>query len=208
MRRASVPAVDKVFVLGDYSGGLLPPGNYTAQLILGDTILEAPIVLKADPLVEASEEDYKKQDELLGAIQNTLDEIHQKVNLMRNVQSQLQHHLEILKEMNKYEDLQKEGESLVEQLTNWEQQLIQPQQKTFQDVINFKNMLNAEYMHLKSYVDGSEPEVTKGAVERFNDLEVQWKKHSDTLHGFINTEIKSFNQSFEAKQIPALWMKQ
>jgi len=208
MRRASVPAVDKVFVLGDYSGGLLPPGSYTAQLILGDTILEAPIVLKADPLVEASEEDYKKQDELLGAIQNTLDEIHQKVNLMRNVQSQLQHHLEILKEMNKYEDLQKEGESLVEQLTNWEQQLIQPQQKTFQDVINFKNMLNAEYMHLKSYVDGSEPEVTKGAVERFNDLEVQWKKHSDTLHGFINTEIKSFNQSFEAKQIPALWMKQ
>lgn len=208
LRRASVPAVDKVFVLGDYSGGLLPPGTYTAQLILGDRTLEAPIVLKADPLVKASEEDYKKQDELLGAIQNSLVEVHDKVNLMRKVQSQLQHHLDILKEMNKYEELRKEGELLVEKLTKWEQQLIQPQQKTFQDVINFKNMLNAEYMHLKSYVDGSEPEVTNGAMERFNDLEAQWKNHRETLNGLINKEIKSFNQSFEAENIPALWMKE
>lgn len=207
MRRTSVPAVDKVFVLGDYRGGLMPPGKYTAQLSDGTNLVEAPIVIKADPLVEASSEDYNNQDQLLESIQNTLDEIHQEVNTMRTVQKQLQNHLDVLKDMEQYQELYQEGNSLLKELKKWEENVIQPQQKTFQDVINFKNKLNAEFMYLKSYVDGPEPVITNGAKERLNDLEAIWNTYSDELNHLIENPIKSFNETFQAKNIPALIMK-
>ncbi len=208
MRRASIPAVEKVFVLGDYRGGLLPPGNYTVQLSDGTTTLEVPIVLKADPLVDANLDNYKDQDVFIERIQNSLEEIHQQVNKMRSIQKQLKHHINVLKEAEIHPDLQKEGTTLLEKLEKWEQNLIQPQQKTFQDVINFKNKLNAEYMHLKSYVDGSEPVVTKGAKQRLDDLQEQWKTLSDSLDQLINSQIKSFNESYQDKNISALLIKQ
>ena len=78
-----------------------------------------------------------------------------------------------------------QGEALQDRLKAWEQALIQPQQKTFQDVINFNNKLNAEFMHLKGYVDGAQPEVTAGALERLNDLEVLWKSEKAVLNQLI-----------------------
>ncbi len=37
-------------------------------------------------------------------------------------------------------------------IVDWENNLIQPKQKTFQDVINFENKLNAEFNMLRSKV--------------------------------------------------------
>lgn len=206
MRRTSVPAVEKVFVLGDYRGGILPPGKYTAQLSTENISVGVPIILKADPLIEASVADYQEQDKYLEQAQKSLEDIHHKVNSMRSVQKQLSHHLEILKELNQQQELQKEAEILLQALKTWENKLIQPDQKTFQDVINFKNKLNAEFMYLKSYMDGAEPVVTSGAKERLSDLEAQWMTHREELDELIGTKVKAFNQSYKALEIPALLM--
>ena len=110
---------------------------------------------------------------------------------MRKVQQQLQHHLTVLADFSQYQSLLTQGEALQDRLKAWEQALIQPQQKTFQDVINFNNKLNAEFMHLKGYVDGAQPEVTAGALERLNDLEVLWKSEKAVLNQLIAEERSS-----------------
>jgi hypothetical protein len=58
-------------------------------------------------------------------------------------------------------------EALTERINSWEENIIQAKQKTFQDVINFKNKLNAQLIQLKSYLDQADPKVTNGATERF-----------------------------------------
>tara|TARA_B100001059_G_C17566756_1_gene442905 strand:+ start:231 stop:455 length:225 start_codon:yes stop_codon:yes gene_type:complete len=63
------------------------------------------------------------------------------------------------------------GTELTKRIHAWEENLIQEKQKTFQDVINFNNKLNAQMIRLKSYIDQADPKVTQGAkgiVQRFD----------------------------------------
>ena len=59
-------------------------------------------------------------------------------------------------------------------------------------------------MHLKGYVDGAQPEVTAGALERLNDLEVLWEAEKAALNQLIAEDIAAFNSSFKELQIPSL----
>lgn len=206
MRRNAVPSIDKVFILGDYSGGILPPGDYTLRMTLDGVSKETTIKLLADPAIQATDQDYVAQDKFLERVQTNLIDIHQSVNSMRVVQKQLNYHLEQLKKMELDTELQKSGKLLLDQLETWEENAIQPKQKTFQDVINFKNKLSAEFMYLKSYVDGTEPEVTFGAKERLEVLEAQWGAYKEKLNQLINTEIEAFNSAYEKLDVPALWI--
>ena len=61
-------------------------------------------------------------------------------------------------------------------------------------------------MYLKSYVDGTEPEVTFGAKERLEVLEAQWGAYKEKLNQLINTEIEAFNSAYEKLDVPALWI--
>ena len=69
----------------------------------------------------------------------------------------------------------KKGKSYQSESIAGKKTLIQAKQKTFQDVINFNNKLNAQLIQLKSYIDQANPKVTNGAKERFGDLMNDWK---------------------------------
>ena len=204
LRKAPLPAVENVFVYGSYAGSTVPPGTYNVQLSVGDYTETVTVELLADPNINATAKDYEEQASLLHAIDQQIADIHNTVGNMREIQSQLDFHLELLSKRPAYESLYKKGTSLKEKLKNWERQLIQPDQKTFQDVINFNNKLNAEFMHLKGYVDSADPAVTAGAKERFSDLKQAWEKAHGELQHLIENEITSFNQDYRDLNIPSL----
>ncbi len=204
LRSAMLPAVDRVFVYGSYEGGVVPPGEYTARIQSGDTQHTVAINLLADPNIEATAQAYQDQADLLEGIENHIREIHQTVQGMREVQKQLTYYLAILEQNDTYNTLYEKGKALAKRLDTWERELIQPDQKTFQDVINFNNKLNAEFMHLKGYVDSPIPDVTQGAQERYKDLESTWKKHKSSLDALIAGEIADFNAEYKALEIPSL----
>ena len=204
LRSAILPAVDRVFVYGSYEGGVVPPGEYTARIQSGETQHTVAINLLADPNIEATAQAYQEQAVLLEGIENHIREIHQTVQGMREVQKQLTHYLAILEKNDTYNTLYEKGKALAKRLDTWERELIQPDQKTFQDVINFNNKLNAEFMHLKGYVDSPMPDVTKGAQERYKDLASTWEKHKASLETLIAGEIADFNAEYKALEIPSL----
>ena len=103
-----------------------------------------------------------------------------------------------------YQNLYEQGQTLEDALIVWEKKLIQPDQKTFHDVINFNNQLNAEFMHIKGYVDTADPAVTQGALERFDDLKKEWGAASEALQRLITNEIATFNQAYQNLKIPVL----
>lgn len=203
-RRAQLPSVDKVFVYGSYNGSRVAPGGYTARLTYGSQIKEVGIQILPNPNLDYSAADFKDQQELLIKIETAIKSIHQSVTQMRNAQDQLKYYSTILKEKDSFTQLYDQAESIAEQLKNWEKELIQPNQKTFQDVINFNNKLNAELMYLKGYVDTEEPKVTQGARDRYRDLNKTWQKHKDELKKIIEEDFKSFEKNYRAAKVPIL----
>ncbi|MEL6718100.1 MAG: glycosyl hydrolase, partial [Bacteroidota bacterium] len=150
LRRETLPAVQGVFTLGDYRGGLVAPGTYTLRLTQDETSVETQAKVLANPKIEASQADYEAQEVLLVKVENTVRNIHDAVNDMRKVKKQLVGLKGVLEESEATKILAERAATAIKAIEEWERNLIQPDQKTFQDVINFPNQLNAELMNLKS----------------------------------------------------------
>ena len=205
-KRESLPSVDKVFVLGGHDGSTVGPGDYTLKLSLGETVSETTVTILPNPKVKSTPADYAEQQELMKTIEATVVEIHTVVNAMRSAKSQLNQYAKLLKDNEKAEALLKQGDSLVKRITTWEENLIQPKQKTFQDVINFENKLNSQLLNLRGYMDVAEPKVTVGAKARLQDLLAEWKTFKTEHDAIINTEMEDYNTMFKALDIPAIIM--
>ena len=72
------------------------------------------------------------------------------------------------------------------------------QTKTFQDVINFHNQLNADFMHLKGFIDVAEPKVTEGAKERLRDLLAAWSTYEQEKNAIVASEMNAYNQMYKS----------
>lgn len=204
MRRQQLPSVEGVFVYGNYQGSRVAPGVYSARLSYDNQVKEVSITILPNPNLATTVEDFEAQQELLVKIETNIRKTHQTVTHMRKVQKQLHHYLQVLDGNPAYEELIDKATAIDEKLKAWEQELIQPKQKTFQDVINFHNKLNAEWMYLKEFVDAEDPEITQGAIERYRDLEQQWTMQSKALNKIIEEDFNAFEEAFKKANVPAL----
>ncbi|MEK6480353.1 glycosyl hydrolase [Catalinimonas sp. 4WD22] len=203
-RTDGIPNVPQVFVMGDYRGHLVAPGEYQIRLTLGEEQQTVNCTILPDPRLNATAADYAKQQQILNDIEESVVSIHKSVNAMRKAKEQVKSLTELLKEQENREALLDSGKALITKIENWEENLIQPKQKTFQDVINFPNQLNAELLDLKSRVDEHDPKVTEGAAQRLNDLKAEWSQHQEALEQIIQFDLANFNKMYRQQNIPAV----
>ncbi|MFP4505879.1 MAG: VPS10 domain-containing protein [Cyclobacteriaceae bacterium] len=203
-RRNTIPHVPDVFVMGDYRGHLVAPGDYQIRLTLGEESQTVSCTILPDPRLDATPAEFAAQQEILMDIEKNVVEIHESVNAMRKAKAQVQSLNEALKDQEKAQALLDSGKSLISKITDWEENLIQPKQKTFQDVINFPNQLNAELLNLKSRVDEHDPAVTKGAQARLDDLQAEWHTHQQAMRQIVDQDLAEYNRMYRELNIPAV----
>lgn len=206
LRRKPIRHLEDVFVLGSYQGALVPPGDYTLRLIVGDNKYEEVAQVLADPRMKLSGDAYQAQQKILVNIEQTIADIHGSVEMMKDLRAQMDILAERLSKLGTQKDLVAKAQTISAQIDTWERQLIQPDQKTFQDVINFPNRLNAELLSLHSRCDGIDPRVTKGAEERLSDLETEWQSLAEERDLIIFNEMAEFNKLYSEQQLPALFL--
>jgi hypothetical protein len=206
LRRQTLPSIDGIFVMGDYRGHTVPPGDYLFKLMTETDTSVTMVKVVPDPRLKSDLGEHGNQQVLLLQIEEGVKDIHHSVNQLRSVKNQLSERLELLKEMGGKELLIKKGEMVMEAMTKWEENLIQPKQKTFQDVINFKNQLNAQLLALKGQIDSHEPKPTKGAIQRLKDLSNEWAIQKAEMERIINEEVNGFNKAYAKAKLPVLIM--
>ncbi|WP_299365096.1 exo-alpha-sialidase [Winogradskyella sp.] len=202
--REALPAINKVFVFGGLSGSSVAPGNYALRLTLEGETVETIATILPNPAIDSSPQDFVEQQDMLVAIENTIRDMHESVNQMRSAKTQLNSYAKLLKDNEDAKPLVEKGEDLVKRINDWEENLIQAKQKTFQDVINFNNKLNAQLIQLLFYVNQADPKVTEGAKERFKDLMKDWQVYKNERDAIINTEMNAYNNLYKSLNLPAL----
>ncbi len=207
-RKESIPPVKNVFVYGNYDGSRVGPGTYQLRMTLDGITSESEVTLLPNPSFDATPEAYKQQMEVLDRIESTLSNIHEAVTEMRSAKTQLENYANLLKNREKADSLLSKGKSLITRIDTWEKKLIQPQQKTFQDVINHNNQLNAELMNLKEYVDSAMPTVTEGASKRLTDLLEVWEGFRKERDAIVDTEMLAYNALFKEMGIQAIILQE
>lgn len=207
-KKDPLPSVAKVFVFGSHDGSAVGPGKYTLRLHTDNDTTETLVRILPNPNVKANTTDYAAQQTMLNTIETAVRDIHDAVNAMRSAKTQLAQYKTVLEGNAAAEELLKKGDSLTKRITTWEEQLIQPKQKTFQDVINFPNKLNAQFLHLRGYGAAVDPKITSGAKERLADLQQQWESYKLEHDAIVSKEMKEYNALFAALGLPAIIIEQ
>jgi len=202
--RNDLPPVDDVFVFGYLGGSTVAPGEYQLKLRLGNETSETTVQVLPNPAIKASKEAFEEQQSLLLTIEKTVKEMHEAVNAMRSAKTQIQGYEKLLKGQSEAQNFLDKGEQLTERIATWESHLIQPKQKTFQDVINFNNKLNSQLLNLASYIDQADPRVTQGAKERLRDLLKEWEVYQTEYKAIINEEMAAYNLAYKNLNLPAI----
>lgn len=123
---------------------------------------------------------------------------------MRQVKKQIETLNESLKEQPESKELINTGKDLIKKIDQWEKNLIEPRSTNFQDVINFPNKLNSEFLQLRGVTDTHDPRLTKGAQDRARDVEADWSKYKQQMNELIQKDINNYNRMFKDKNLPAV----
>ncbi|MCB0421924.1 MAG: hypothetical protein KDD61_13075, partial [Bdellovibrionales bacterium] len=99
------------------------------------------------------------------------------------------------------------GKSIISKIDSLKGQLVQEKQKTFQDVINFPNQLDAKIRHIQSLIDESYPPVTSGQTTRATGILDDWKMKKDQWLDIQAKDVEQFNEAIDRSDLPFITTK-
>lgn len=191
-------------MMGDYRGSLVAPGKYRVRLSNGKEQQEVVMEVLPDPTLQVSSDDYLSQQEVLTSVDETVNKIHQSVNSLMTINTQLDNLINYLQNVEGTESLVKIGKNVSLKMDNLINNLVQPQQETYQDVINFENSLDAELINLRTRAESHDPRISLGIKQRLQDLLEQWQMYEAAMESILQVDIVEFNELYREKGIPAL----
>ena len=203
-RLESLPDLPGSVIFGDMQGHRVAPGHYKARLKYKGEVSDTEFDLLGDPRVSVLPEDWKIQQQLLAQMDQAVKDMHTSIGNMRKVKKQIEGYGDALKSDPQAKEIVDKGKDIAKKIDAWEANLIETRSKNGQDVINFRNRLNAEFLQVRGAVDAQDPRVTQGVKDRLQDVQAEWDKSKKDLNTLINTDIKQYNQLFKDKNIPAL----
>ena len=101
------------------------------------------------------------------------------------------------------EPLREASASMLEQLAEIEEEIIQTRSKSSQDPLNFPVRLNDKIGYLANIADGDYP-LTEQVQKMFADLEERVRVHLDRLGRVLEEDVPAFNEAVQEANVPAV----
>jgi photosystem II stability/assembly factor-like uncharacterized protein len=206
MKHKSMPGIPTAYIEGNYRGHKAMPGKYQATISQGTKSSNTSFNILANPLYSTTSEDYEETHQFMSKLEANLTEMHNRVNRLKIVQTQIASILKDLPNEEKYDNVKTTGDILVEKLKTWDEDMVQRKSKAYDDVENFPNKFTAEYIFLINQNDNSIPQVNQASKHRLEELDKQWGLLRTSSEELMNTDIPDYNKLLWANGIGALKM--
>ncbi len=173
LSKTNFDGVQGVFVGLGAGGHRVAPGKYIMKMTYGDQEVVKELTVSPDPRWSATAMQYKEQQDQLELVREMIDGLQNKANDIRSIRSQIQD-LKSRVSKDEFKEVHKKADEIIELINESEDQMVQPNQKTFQDVINFENKLEVQLLHIYGTIDGIEPPITNGQKQRVRDMQAEY----------------------------------
>jgi photosystem II stability/assembly factor-like uncharacterized protein len=204
LRREGVTRVPGVFSSVGTGGHLVAPGRYKIRLQVADTVLTEEVEVKRDPRSTVGDAEIAELVAFQDEARARGEEVQAAAIKARRVRDQVKALVDLVKDRPEAKVVAEAGKALTEKLTAWEEKVIQPKQKTFQDVINFRNMLNDQFLYLVDITGGADAAPTQPMRARLADLDKEWADRQKELQGLLEKDVPAFNTSFKDAGLSAI----
>ena len=180
------------------------PGRYTARLkVAGRTLLQ-PIQVVKDPRLETTDEDFRRQHDLLVTIRDQFTRTHDAVASIRVLRKDLDATVERAKRAGKAGALEDSSKALAKRLTAVEEALHQTKSKSNQDPLNFPIRLDDKLANLAGTVASADARPTAQALEVHANLSARIEAQLTAYRKLLDDDLARFNRMVLELQVPAV----
>jgi photosystem II stability/assembly factor-like uncharacterized protein len=151
-------------------GPLALPGDYQVKLTAGGKSQTAALHLAIDPRTKGAEDGLQKQFALSVQVNQEISKLHQAVNEIREVKSQIKDLHQRYGNDQRLKPGLDAADDLLKKMEEVEQQLVQVDMKGSEGNLAFPNMLNERFDSFSHIIDGGDNEPTKPQMEVFQLL--------------------------------------
>lgn len=191
---------------GSLAGPRVAPGNYQVKLTVDGKLAGTEnFVVKADPRLATTQEEFQKQFDFLSKTRSKLSETHEAILEIRDVRKQFEDLSARLKPEQK--DLKDKAADIIKKLTAVEEELMQTKIKSSQDALNFPIKLNNKLAALASTVDAADYAPTNQSYDVYNDLTGKIDAQLAILAQIKSNDIAEFNRMYAAKSLPVITVR-
>ena len=182
------------YVEGSYRGHKVPPGSYSFVMKYEKAENKTTFNILPNPLYEATPANYREYHVFMMAMEESLNEMHRKVNAILKMRNQVEEILKDLPVEAKYAPQKKAGEELVKKMKAWDEDMIQRKSKAYDDVDNFQNKFTANWLFLINATDSDIPRVNQASRERHKELTEEWKALDARAKQIIETDVPAYSK--------------
>jgi photosystem II stability/assembly factor-like uncharacterized protein len=203
LRYQAAPRV-KDYYLFEYEGGskgpIALPGKYQVKLTVDDKALTAPLELKLDPRVKASQADLEKQFATLIEIRGELTRVYTAANQIVDLRAQLQD----LRKRVKLAEVQ----ALDEKLGALQDRLLNLKIKANEDSLNYGLGVDGSLASLALIVDSeSDSTPTEAALQQFAKVKAEVEQYMKRWSDIQQSDLPALERAVEQQGVKPLMVK-
>ncbi|MEM9383747.1 MAG: glycosyl hydrolase [Pseudomonadota bacterium] len=195
--------VEDVRLFAGWAGPRVAPGEYRAVFTYAGEQVSVPISVRPDPRLPYDVEGHAARSAALRQTVTLMNSLLGTLDRARHVREAL------TDARGRLDGLGQSGATLtrladeaIVRLDAWEQTVTQPLHKTFEDDINWPNMIDVQVRHLIDAIDSAGTPVTVGAKRRLSDLEQVWAGRIDALAAIHDEYLAPFNSGMRERGEP------
>lgn len=188
-------------------GPLVVPGMYQVKLTVDGHTQSAPLEVKLDPRVKATQADLEKQLALALQVRDELTAVHEAVMQMRDLHSQIQSLRKRLagdanarEVLSSSETLDKKVISVEEDAAGWK---VEPKRYS----LNYPQALDDDLQMLNYYLDEGDGVPNQPLYEVFTEISQQLSGSLERWRNIKNNDLVAFNELMRKQNIMAISVK-
>jgi len=185
-------------------GPLALPGDYQVKLTVGGKSQTAPLHLVIDPRTKGQEAALQKQSTLATQVNNRISQLHQAVNEIRNLRSQIQSLHKRFGDDQRLKPALDAADALDHKMSEVEQKLIQVNMKGSEANLAFPNMLNERFDTFSHVIEAGDTEPTKPQLDVFQLLSSQLEEQLKKWAQLKNEDVPKVSELIKQANLPAL----
>jgi photosystem II stability/assembly factor-like uncharacterized protein len=185
-------------------GPLALPGDYQVKLAVGGKSQTAPLHLAIDPRTKGAEPALQKQFTLSMQVNDRISQLHQAVNEIRDLKSQIQTLHKRFGDDQRLKPALDAADQLDHKMSEVEQELIQVNMKGSEGNLAFPNKLNERFDTFSHAIDAGDAEPTKPQLDVFELLSNQLREQLQKWAQIKNEDVPKVDGLIKQANLPAL----
>src|ERR1043166_296469 len=185
-------------------GPLALPGEYQVKLTVGGKSQTAPLHLVIDPRNKGQEAGLQKQFALATQVSERMSELHQAVNEIRDLRTQIQNLHKRFGDDQRLKPALAVADGLDHKMSAVEQKLIQVNMKGSEANLAFPTMLNERFDTFSHLIDYGDAEPTKPQLDVFQTLSSQLDEQLQKWAQLKSGDLPKVSELIKQASLPAL----